>query len=386
MNKELNEYVDLFFSYDNPVYYSIILALSLFVLVYVFYKYIILPLQKKHILEKQELELKNARLMALFAELDPDPVIRIDTDGKIIHSNDAAKKLNNLIELDGRNVREILPQINFPVTDYIRNNQTQNFFHAIDGKYYSILFRGTSYLDIAQIYFRDLTERKKFEEELEESRKRLKDLSAHLQDKLEEERQRISRELHDSVGQNLLLIKLRLQNINLNFIKSVEKVEYSNLIETLENSIKELKSISYDLKPRILEEMGLGPALTSLCNKISKESGIKGSIEFVDLNDERFNTKMEISFYRIVQEALNNIVKHSKAEVFDIQLINNKEKIRLLISDDGVGIFNSHRNGLGLINMKERVENYNGKFKIDSSQERGTLIIVEIPKEEFAND
>jgi signal transduction histidine kinase len=295
MNKELNEYVELFFSYDNTVYYSIILVLSLFVLVYVFYKYIILPLQKKHLLEKQELELKNARLMALFAELDPDPVIRIDTAGKIIHSNDAARKLNNSIELEGKNVREILPQINFPVADYIKNNQTQNFFHAINGKYYSILFRGTSYLDIAQIYFRDLTERKKFEEELEESRKRLKDLSAHLQDKLEEERQRISRELHDSVGQNLLLIKLKLQNIDLNFIKSAEKAGYFNLIETLENSIKELKSISYDLKPRILEEMGLGPALTSLCNKISKESGIKGSIEFVNLNDERFNSKMEIS-------------------------------------------------------------------------------------------
>lgn len=379
MDNELESLLDALFSLESPIYFSLFLTLAIFALIYIFLRYILFPLQKKHSSEKKDLELKNARLMALFTELDPDPVIRIDSEGKIIFTNDAAKNLSSSGILLEKNINELISEINFSIKDAIKNNLSRQLSLKIENKYYSILFRGTSYLNIGQFYFRDISERKEFEEKLVESRRQLKELSKHLQNKLEEERQRIARELHDGIGQNLLLLKLRLQAIEEKSAGGY--TDYPELIETLESSIKDLKQILYDLKPRILEEMGLKPALAALCEKISKESGINGSIDFIG-NDERFDNNLEVVFYRITQEAMNNIVKHSKASDFNIQLINQNNFLRLMISDDGIGFDQSlNKNGMGLINMKERIESFRGNLKIDSAEGTGTVIIVEIPKE-----
>jgi signal transduction histidine kinase len=385
MLKELKEYLDSLFRLDNPIYYSIFLAITLFVLIFIFYKYVLLPIQKKYYIEKKELELKNVKLMALFAELDPNPLIRINTLGKIIHTNDAAKKLNGSVSIEGKDIREVLPQINFPIKESIKNEKSISFAETINNKYYSILFRGISYLEIAQIYFSDLTERKQYEEELRISRARLKELSKHLQNTLEEERQRIARELHDGVGQNLLLFRLKLRQMEQLISDKIDKKEYDLLIESVENSIKELKTISHILKPKILEELGLVPALRFLCNRISRETGINGSID-VSGREERFNNKLEITLYRLTQEALNNIVKHSRAKIFNIQLMIGNESIKLIISDDGIGfelddLLSSGESltGMGLINMQERIEEFKGRLKIDSTPGKGTVIIVEIP-------
>lgn len=379
MDNELESLLDALFSLESPIYFSLFLTLAIFALIYIFLRYILFPLQKKHSSEKKDLELKNARLMALFTELDPDPVIRIDSEGKIIFTNDAAKNLSSSGILLEKNINELISEINFSIKDAIKNNLSRQLSLKIENKYYSILFRGTSYLNIGQFYFRDISERKEFEEKLVESRRQLKELSKHLQNKLEEERQRIARELHDGIGQNLLLLKLRLQAIEEKSAGGY--TDYPELIETLESSIKDLKQILYDLKPRILEEMGLKPALAALCEKISKESGINGSIDFIG-NDERFDNNLEVVFYRITQEAMNNIVKHSKASDFNIQLINQNNFLRLMISDDGIGFDQSlNKNGMGLINMKERIESFRGNLKIDSAEGSGTVIIVEIPKE-----
>ncbi|MCL5027835.1 MAG: sensor histidine kinase [Bacteroidetes bacterium] len=384
MNQELNEYLRLFFSVNDPIFFSIFITVILFVLIYIIFRYVIFPLQRNYQLEKKELELKNAQLMSLFAELDPDPVLRINSEGIIIFTNEAAQKLSQQNLLDGKNVKEILPQIKFNIKNYIEENKSGSFFHTINTNYYSILFRGISALNIAQIYFHDFTDKKKYERKLLHYNKRLKELSNNLLNNLEEERQRIARELHDSIGQNLLLMKMKLQNYDntLHMAKNGEK-NYNEIIESLEKTIVELKFIIFDLKPKILEEMGLGPALKSLCQKISAESEIKGSINISGVNN-RLNKKIEISLFRIIQEALNNIVKHSNASEFNIQLIHSEQKIRLMISDDGKGINKKNiknNRGLGLVNMRERIENLKGNFKIDSSPNRGTLLIFEIPKE-----
>ncbi len=384
MEKELNEYLRLFFSINDPIFYSIFITIILFVLIYIIFRYVIFPLQKNYELEKKELELKNAQLMSLFAELDPDPVLRINLDGVIIFTNEAAKKLSPINLLEGKNVKEILPEIKFNIKNFIEANKSRSFSHSINARYYSILFRGISSLNIAQIYFHDFTDKKKYERKLLHYNRRLKELSNNLQNNLEEERQRIARELHDSIGQNLLLMKLNLQNFENIFPRNDNgKNNYDDIIESLEKTIIELKSILFDLKPKILEEMGLGPALKSLCHKISNETKIKGSVNITGL-DKRLNSKIEMSLFRIIQEALNNIVKHSNANEFNIQLIYNENLIRLMISDDGKGIMKKDFNnikGLGLVNMRERIESLKGNFKIDSSPNNGTLLIFEIPKE-----
>jgi two-component system NarL family sensor kinase len=131
--------------------------------------------------------------------------------------------------------------------------------------------------------------------------------------------------------------------------------------------------------------MGLGLSLKMLAEKISEDTGISGTVDIYG-TEERLDKKLELTLYRITQEALGNIIKHSKAKVFTIQLINKNDSTRLLISDDGVG-FDTAKikkdtiySGFGLLNMQERLNTYNGKLKIDTSPGNGTVIITEIPK------
>ena len=171
-------------------------------------------------------------------------------------------------------------------------------------------------------------------------------------------------------------------------VKGFSETDYNTLFNSIESSINELKEIIYNLKPKNLDEVGLGPSLRILTKRISEETGIKGTVDIYG-SEERLNKKLELTLYRLTQEALSNIVKHSRAKEFNIQIMNNKDIIKLMISDDGVGFDPAHTNnksnssGFGLLNMQERIGIYNGKLKIDSSEGNGTLIITEIPKEEI---
>ena len=383
-----NDYLRLLFDWGNPVYFSLFLTVTISIIIFFFFRYIILPLRRKYILEKKELELKNVKLMALFAELDPNPLIRINPDGIVIHLNDAAKNLERDTPLLGEKIEKIIPSVNFSVDELIKREQSVVLTETIDDKFYSIIFKGHSSLNIAQIYFDDLTVRKQFEEELEFSKVKLRELSMHLRDTLEDERQRIARELHDGIGQNLHLIRLKLKTIEESQTKNFSETDYNVLFNSIESSISELKEIIYNLKPKNLDEVGLGHSLRILTKRISEETGIKGIVDIYGI-EERLSKKLELTLYRIVQEAISNIVKHSKATEFNIQIIYDKDIIKLIISDDGIGFDPAHTNhksnssGFGLLNMQERISIYNGKLKIDSSQGNGTLIITEIPKEEL---
>jgi signal transduction histidine kinase len=378
MLKGLKEYLDVLFSLRDPIIYSVFFILFFLAIVFIFFKYILYPIQKRHIQEKKEFELKNARLMALFAELDPAPVIRIDNEGKIIHCNNAAMELNYNKPITGLNAAEFFPQLNENPSNLIKENKSFRFFYQNTDRYYEVWFKGISNLGIAQLYFNDLTERNLFEKELVDSKTKLQEFSKHLQDKLEEERQRIARELHDSVGQNLLFIKLIMQNIT----SEINSENSEKINSALEKSIIELKRILFDLKPRILEEAGLIAAVSTLCKNISEESGISGDVDFVG-QEERLDGKIETCIYRVVQEAVSNVVKHSGASNFNILLINSDSTFRVMISDDGTG-FQNHKvdsnSHFGLMNMRERVESFRGSFKIESEKNNGTLVVVEIPK------
>ena len=343
------------------------------------FKYVVYPLQNKFTTEKRALELKNARLMALFAELDPNPVIRINNQGKIIFMNSSASGLIKSEKLEGKTITQIIPAINFPVNYYITNNKAKEITYTINSKSYSILFKGISSLKIAQLYFHDITEKIEYQN-------KLKNLSGTLQNKIEENKLRIARELHDGIGQNLLFLKMDLlKNYRQLTNKNSDARELKDSIEYLQKTILELKIILYDLKPPALEELGLTVAVSSLVNKISAEGILKGSLNVFGL-EKRLNLNLEIALFRIIQEALNNIVKHSGAKEFSIQIVKKNNVLRMLIFDDGVGfnINKTNSNGYGLLNIKERAENFNGKFKVDSSN-NGTLLIIEIPMENTEN-
>ncbi len=202
-----------------------------------------------------------------------------------------------------------------------------------------------------------------------------------LYDGQELERQRISRELHDGLGQKLIAIKLQLESTskqNLDETRTTLEEVKSNFLKTIE----EVRQISNNLAPNILNESGIEIALKSLCDSIHRSSKI--NIEFSADGDYYVpDPKAKFYIYRIVQEALNNAVKHSNASAIQIQLIGSKENIILVIEDNGQGFvydnsFCSTCNGI--YNMKQRAHLLNGAIDIETEPQRGTTIRLKVPK------
>ncbi|MCX6169105.1 MAG: sensor histidine kinase [Ignavibacteriales bacterium] len=381
----LNDLIKSLFDPANPIYLSIIIVVAFFSLIFFVYKYLINPSISKYKIEKENIELQSAKLMALFAQLDPDPLIRIDSTGTIIETNKAAQKVLSTFELKGKKVNDVLPFVNFVPGSNLNENQSNLLTYTIDNRIFSVLYRSEPSLDITHIYFHDITDIKTYQEKLIESQNKLRDLSDHLQNLIEKERQRIASGLHDGIGQSLSMLRIKLLRLSEKDTSPAQRMNYQSIVDTLEDTILELKTISYDLKPKMLEEMGLGFALKYLVDRVVTETGLVAEVNVVG-GEYRLESKLEIYLYRIVQESITNILKYSKATNFSIQLVISMQSLRLIISDNGKGFdveeVNSRKNtlhGLGLINMRERVESYQGQLKIESSPESGTLIVIEIP-------
>ena len=245
---------------------------------------------------------------------------------------------------------------------------------------------------MAQLYFYDLTDKKEYEEQMEVYQRLLRDSSANLLTVLEKERIRFASLLHDSISHNLLLIKLGVQNVLKGENSVLEKSEGGNTLDLLDSTIAEVKEIARNIRPVNLEELGLVTVLTSMCKNVSRKSGIKLHLALPE-SKIRLNPDLEICLYRVAQEALNNIIKHSKANEFILNFLIDDESIAMIISDDGIGfkptlLMNRKyvSDGMGLMSMQERVERLNGAFHIDSSHNNGTVISVEFPNVDVVNE
>ncbi len=209
---------------------------------------------------------------------------------------------------------------------------------------------------------------------------RLKRMSA-LYDGQELERQRISRELHDGLGQKLIAIKLLLESTSKQNIDetraTLEDVKGSFL-----KTIEEVRQISNNLAPNILNESGIDIALKNLCDSVQKSAKI--DIELSVHGDYSIpDPKVKFYIYRIAQEAINNAVKHSTASRIQIQLIGNSENIILVIEDDGKGFIYDSTYCFpcnGIYNMKERARLLNGTIDIETELLMGTTIRLKVPK------
>ena len=218
---------------------------------------------------------------------------------------------------------------------------------------------------------RNISENKKFEKQTREA----------LIQGQENERTRVSRELHDGLGQVFTAIKLNLQNIRSDFDLSANKA-LSERIQLLEDNVAvafgEVRTISKNLMPDVLSQFGLKPAIQDLINTWDT-IGIKVSIEFVDM-EHRFAAEIERALFRMSQELVNNAIRHGKPSHIFVQLINHGDSIVLMVEDDGVGFEpNKVLKGFGLRNIKSRVEVFEGTVDIDSGPKKGTVTTVEIP-------
>lgn len=380
LSEELHEYLSVLSDFRNPIVFSVILLVIIFFVIYLAMRNTVLPMQNKMEQEKIELKASNLRLMAIFAELDPDPVIRVNSSGEIIFVNPAAQK-GGFNELIGKPITGIISMLKIHPEEFIRDNKELTFTFYFEDKFYSVFVKGISYLNIAQFYMHDITELKDKEEELRASQTELKEFSKYLQQKIEEERKRISWELHDDIGQKMVLLKLSLQKDFKNVTKDESSLEMERNIRQLEDIWRDIRAIAHSLIPSTLEQIGLYFSVINLMETFELQSSVKGSLEFDD-PENRLDVNLEISIFRIIQEAINNIVKYSKAREYNIGLKRKSNTLRLIISDDGAGFDLTEKRkdkGMGLRNMKQRAELHGGTFKIISAPMEGTVIMINFP-------
>lgn len=205
---------------------------------------------------------------------------------------------------------------------------------------------------------------------------------------VEEERKNIARELHDGLGQLITAAHLNLELLEDNCPEpSQEILKFTRQIKNiLYYTIDEVRSISHNLRPSVLDDFGLVPAIRNLIDEIYKTTDLNITLDAYEF-EQRLPAKLETTIFRICQEALNNITKHSQATEVSIELFKRDDTIILIIHDDGVGLTTQEdyqqddpfSGGNGILNMKERTELQNGIFRIESSSSHGTEIIIELP-------
>lgn len=199
----------------------------------------------------------------------------------------------------------------------------------------------------------------------------------------EEERRRLSHDLHDGLGQMLTGLKLLVENVrSVHLLPEREQRAYANLKELVIKTIQETRQISNNLMPPVLSDFGLEPALRQLVDQKVRQTGLTILIES-EGEAGRLDPAVEIGLYRIAQEALTNAIRHADADEIDVLLQINGDNLLMTISDNGRGVAaaapESILNGHGLHNMRERARLLNGVFRLASEVDQGTRVIVTIP-------
>ena len=200
----------------------------------------------------------------------------------------------------------------------------------------------------------------------------------------EKERTRIAKELHDGIGQQLSAAKLNISGLQgvLTISNPEEKAMLQNAVDLIDESVKEVRIVSHSMMPNALIKSGLVSAVKEFVNKISSSGSLKINLEIVGLTG-RLEQTVETVLFRVLQELVNNIIRHAKATEVSIQIIKHEKELTVLIEDNGVG-FNveevlNKASGIGLKNIQSRVAFLNGQVFFDSHVNKGTTVTVEIP-------
>lgn len=195
----------------------------------------------------------------------------------------------------------------------------------------------------------------------------------------EEERQRIARDLHDGIGQQLSSAVLQLESAAQYKSDGELKSKINALSENLRKTSTEVRTLSHQMMPRALTELGLVPAITDLLNRAFAGTSMECEFHHHEVTN-RFDTGTELALFRIVQELINNIIKHAHASKVTVNLLRMKDKLRLTVEDNGVGFDpDAVRKGHGLMNIRTRVESVKGSVLFEQNENAGTLVTVTVP-------
>jgi len=232
---------------------------------------------------------------------------------------------------------------------------------------------------------RDVTELKRAMDELGAARERLQRLSRRLLEVQEAERRHLARELHDDIGQSLTALKLNLEALARGRDQTALQARVSEALETARHTIERVRQLSVNLRPLQLDDLGLAAALRSHLDRQAKLGGLAPHFEIQEV-PLKLSADIETACFRVAQEAINNIVRHSKAANVWLRLFLAGERLALSVRDDGAGfdVISAQRRAaagesLGVVSMEERVALAGGTLQIHSAPGQGTVIVASFP-------
>jgi PAS domain S-box-containing protein len=229
----------------------------------------------------------------------------------------------------------------------------------------------------------DISQRKQAETQLQESEEKLRHLASQLMSAQEDERKRISRELHDELGQALLVLKLQAREVAKGLPPKEQSLrgECQGILANLDQVVDKVRRLSHDLSPMIVEDLGLSAALQHLMQEFCKHNHLECDFREFDI-DDLFSLEAQVAIYRIFQECLTNIGKHSQATRMQVAIDKGPDRVSFLIRDNGQGFSPEARSpgrGLGLVAMEERARMVGGDLSVQSGEGQGASISFEIP-------
>ena len=344
---------------------------------------------------RQQIDALNQRIRAVFELL---PVAIWITDGdRIVFANRASAALFGAIEreaLIGRSIYELLvPESCEPVrrtlAQALQGGAVPPTIHeriaGLDGRMRDVVIAIASLPDhgrtVVQMVITDITERARENRELERSRRDLRRLSASMVQAREDERRRIARELHDELGQRLTALKMELSSLGTAAADSAKAGRIGAMLEMVDDTVATVRRIATELRPLMLDDLGLNAAIDWLADGWSRRMGVAVELH-LHAADSALDDAVSIALYRMVQEALTNIARHAHATKVCIEMRRTGSELLLTVQDNGTGFDEAamYREGShGLMGMRERALMLGGQLAIGRSPGGGGRVSVRLP-------
>ncbi|MDX2039651.1 MAG: sensor histidine kinase [Acidobacteriota bacterium] len=230
---------------------------------------------------------------------------------------------------------------------------------------------------------RTMSERRRVEQELKKSHQQLRELAARLDNVREEERASVSREIHDEIGQVLTGLKIEAKL----FSKEIQSthphlfVRAQEMMMLIDRSMLKMRDIATELRPSILDTLGLLAAIEWQAESFEEQTGIRCKLNS-NIGDEKFDGDLETAVFRIFQESLTNVLRHSEATEVEIEFDRKDKKLALIVRDNGKGISTDDLNkphSLGILGMHERALNFHGIISVAGKPKTGTIVSLSLP-------